>query len=67
MIDPTSIGAALASAKTIIDLLRNANDAQLALKISGEVANLQGRLIDVQQQALALQNENQNLHDEIRN
>jgi len=66
MFDPASIGAALASAKAILDLLRNANDAQLATKISGEVANVQGRLIDVQQQALALQNENQDLRDEIR-
>ena len=66
MFDPASIGAALASAKTILELLRNANDAQLALKISSEVANLQGRLIDVQQQALALQNEKQDLLDEIK-
>jgi hypothetical protein len=51
MFDPTSITAALGSAKVIIDLLKNANDAQLAMKISSEVANLQGRLIDVQQQA----------------
>jgi uncharacterized coiled-coil DUF342 family protein len=66
MFDPASISAALASAKTILDLLKNANDAQLALRISGEIANLQGKLIDVQQQALALQNENQSLRDEIR-
>jgi DNA repair exonuclease SbcCD ATPase subunit len=66
MIDSASIGAALASAKAIVDLVKNANDAQLAMKISGEVANLQGRLIDVQQQALALQQENQDLRNEIR-
>ena len=66
MFDPASIGTALASAKTILDLARNANDAQLAIKISSEVANVQGKLIDVQQQALALQNENQKLRDEIR-
>jgi uncharacterized protein with PIN domain len=36
------------------------------MKISSEVANVQGKLIDVQQQALALQNENQNLREEIR-
>jgi len=65
MFDPNSITAALGSAKIILDLLRNANDAQLAMKISFEVANLQGRLIDVQQQALALQTENQTLHAEI--
>jgi hypothetical protein len=42
MFDPASIGAALTSTRTIIDLLRNANDAQLAMKISSEVANLRG-------------------------
>ena len=66
MFDPASISAALGSAKVILDLLKNANDAQLAIKISTEVGNVQGRLIDVQQQALALQNENQDLRDEIR-
>lgn len=66
MLDSASIGAALASAKVILELLRNANDAQLAMKIGSEVANVQGRLLDVQQQALALQNENQDLRDEIR-
>jgi predicted nucleotide-binding protein len=43
-----------------------ANDAQLAMKMSSEVANVPGRLTDVRQQALALQNENQGLRDEIR-
>jgi len=49
MLDPASISAALGSAKAILDLLKGANDAQLAIRISGEVANVQGRLIDVQQ------------------
>ena len=66
MFDPASISAALGSAKTILDLVKGANDAQLAMRISGEIANLQGRLIDVQQQALGLQNENQELRDEIK-
>src|SRR5271157_4378445 len=35
------------------------------MKISSEVANVQGKLIDVQQQALALQVENQQLRAEI--
>ena len=65
MFDPTSITAALGSAKTILDLLKNANDAQLAIKISGEVANVQGKLIDVQQQVLAIQEDNQQLRAEI--
>jgi hypothetical protein len=65
MFDASSITAALGSAKTILDLLKNANDAQLAMKISSEVANLQGKLIDVQQQALALQQDNQQLRGEI--
>jgi hypothetical protein len=65
MFDPTGIGAALTSAKAILDLARNANDAQLAMKISSEVANVQGRLIDVQQQALTLQAENQQLRADV--
>jgi hypothetical protein len=48
MFDPAGIGAALGSVKAILDLLKNANDAQLAMK------------------ALALQNENQELRDEVR-
>jgi hypothetical protein len=66
MFDPASIGAALTSVKVILDLAKGANDVQLAIKISAEIANLQGRLIDVQQQALSLQSENQALRDEIR-
>lgn len=50
MFDPFSMAAALGSLKAIIELVRNANDAQLAMKISGEVANIQGMLIDAQQQ-----------------
>lgn len=50
----------------ILDLVKNADDARLAMKISSEMVNLQGRLIDVEQQALALQNENQELRDQIR-
>ena len=65
MIDTSTLGAALTSLKAIIDLVRNANDAQLAMKISSEIANVQGRLIDVQQQTLALQAENQELRTEI--
>lgn len=63
--DAASISAAFTSVRAILDLLKNANDAQLAMKISSEVANLQGRLIDVQQRALSLQNENQDLRDQI--
>jgi|SRR5271154_3455448 len=59
MFDPASFSAALSSVKTILDLLKNANDAQLALKIGSEVANVQGQLIDVQEQALAIQTDNQ--------
>jgi hypothetical protein len=36
------------------------------MAISREVAQLQGQLITVQQQAIALQNDNQKLRDEIR-
>ena len=66
MFDPATISAALGSVKTILDVLRNANDAQLAMRILGELANVQGKLLDVQQQAIALQNENHGLREEIR-
>ncbi len=65
MIDLASIGAALASAKTIFELLKNAKDAQLAVEIRNEVSNIQGKLIDVQQQTLSLQSENMALREEI--
>ncbi len=65
MFDPASINAAIASTRAIVDLLKGANDAHLALRISSEVATLQGKLIDVQQQAMALQNDNQALRNEI--
>ncbi|HVC90154.1 MAG TPA: hypothetical protein VND66_05980 [Acidobacteriaceae bacterium] len=65
MFDPSSIGAALGSVKTIIDLLKDANDKQLAFKINAEVANVQGKLLEVQQQALGLQLDNQELRAEI--
>lgn len=65
MFDPATINAALSSAKATLDLVKNAKDAQLAMKISSEVANAQGRLIDVQQQTLSVQDENQRLRNEI--
>ena len=65
MADLASIGAALGSLKTIVELLKNAQDAQLAMKISVELGNIQGRLIDAQQQTLAVQNENQAQREEI--
>jgi hypothetical protein len=65
MFDPATMSAALTSIKALLDLARGANDAQLAMRISTEVANLQGKLIEVQQQALELQAENQRLRAEI--
>lgn len=65
MFDPSGLGAALTSLKAVVDLMKNANDAQLAMKISSEIANVQGKLIDVQQQTLALQAENQELRAEV--
>jgi hypothetical protein len=64
MFDPLSIGAALTSIKAILDLLKNANDAQLAMKITSEIGSLQGRLIEVQQQVLAAQAESDELRAE---
>lgn len=65
MLELASLSAALGSVKNIYDLLKGANDAQLAMKVSAEVASIQGRLIEVQQQAIILQEENQSLKAEI--
>ena len=66
MFDAATMSAALASLKAIMELARNAKDAQLAMKISSEVAEIQGKLLDVQQQALTLQDENQRLNELIQ-
>ncbi len=65
MFDPMSMSSALASVKAIYDLLKGANDAQLAMRVSGEVANIQGKLIDVQQQVLTIQQDNQELRSQL--
>jgi hypothetical protein len=54
MFDASSIAWALTSTKAIVDLIKNANDAQLAIRINSEIASLQGTLLEVQQQALSL-------------
>jgi len=36
MFDAVTVGGALSSLKTIVDLVKTANDAQLAAKVSGE-------------------------------
>jgi hypothetical protein len=65
MTDLSSLGAALTSVKTLWELAKNAQDAQLAMKISAELGTIQGQLIDVQQQTLAIQQENHQLRGEI--
>jgi hypothetical protein len=65
MADLASIGIALGSVKTLFDLAKNAQDTQLAMKISTEVANIQGQLIDLQQRTLSIQQENQELRSEV--
>jgi|SRR5271165_6067662 len=65
MFDPLTISSALSSTKTIYDLLKGASDTHLALKVSSEVANIQGKLIDVQQQTLTIQQENQELRSQL--
>jgi regulator of replication initiation timing len=65
MADFASIGAALGSVKTLWELARSTQDAHLAMKISAELGAIQRQLIDVQQQAIALQKENQTQRNEI--
>jgi hypothetical protein len=67
MADLSSLGAALASVKTLWELAKNAQDAQLAMRISAELGNIQGQWIDVQQRTLAIQQENQQLRSELKN
>ena len=64
MFDAATLGAALTSLKAITDLLKNANDGQLAMRIGSELSALQSQLLEVQQQALALQAEHQRLRAE---
>jgi hypothetical protein len=65
MADLSSLSAALASVKTLWELAKSAQDAQLAMRISAELGTIQGQLIDVQQQTLAIQQENQQLRNEL--
>lgn len=66
MFDLATFGAAIASLKTIKDLAEAVNNAQLSFKIVDEVGQIQGRLLDVQQQAFALQRENASLREELQ-
>jgi hypothetical protein len=65
MADMTAIAGALTSIQTVLALLKNANDGHLAMQISAEIANVQSKLIDVQQQALTLLDSNQKLRAEL--
>jgi hypothetical protein len=65
MFDAATVGGALTSLKAILDLVKTANDAQLAARVSIEVIDAQGKLFDIQLEAQALQAENQQLRAEI--
>lgn len=65
MVDISALGAALSSLKVLYDLAKNANDASLATKISAAVADLQGRILDVQIQAQGLLEENIKLKEQV--
>lgn len=65
MMDISAIGTALSSLKILYDLAKNANDASLATKISTAVADLQGRLLDVQIQSQGLLEENIRLKEQV--
>ena len=67
MFDAATVGGALTSLKTIVDLVKTANDTQLAARVSREVIEAQGKLFDIQREALALQTENQQFRAEIEN
>jgi len=63
--DGSSIIAALGGLKSIAEIVKTASDTKLALKINSEIADVQARLIEVQQQALELQGSNNTLRREI--
>lgn len=60
-----AFGRARASIKTILNLLKGANNGQLAVKVSAEDANIQVKLIDGRQQTLEIQQDNQELRSQL--
>lgn len=65
MFDPIIISNAFTSLKAIAEFVKTAKDVQFTLQASQLVTEANGKLFDVQQQALALQAENQQLRVEI--
>ena len=58
LFDIAGVGQALTSLKAIADLIKGANDAQLALKITPQIIGLQSQLLEVQQKALGIWKQN---------
>lgn len=63
--DATAISAALGSLKTILEMMKGVSDLKLATAVNAEVVNIQAKLIDTQQQTLAIQEENRQLRLEV--
>ena len=63
--DGFSIGIAINSIRALVDIVKNIGDAQLAFKIQGELASIQGDLLNALEKALALQGENSELKAQI--
>jgi hypothetical protein len=65
MLDPTSLSGALASLRVLLDLAKGANNAQISAAVVTAVIDIQSKLLNVQDQALELQNENRRLQLEL--
>ena len=66
MAELAGIGAALSTVKTLWDLAKSVKDANVGMKITAELGNIQGQLIDVQQKTISIQQTNQELRDELQ-
>lgn len=65
MVDIAAVGSALSSLKALYDLAKGANDANLSMKIGSAIADLQGKLLDVQIQARSVLEENVDLKAQL--
>jgi hypothetical protein len=66
MLTFSALSSALTSLKTIIDIAKSANNQQFGQQLNSAVLDLQGKLMEIQQQALSLQQDNQTLRDELK-
>jgi hypothetical protein len=64
-VDITVITGALTSIKTILDISKTLQDQKIVSAINSAVADVQVKLIEAQQQIMAVQDENRTLKDKL--